>query len=328
MELPSGRKISHRCGKKPSPQRHRDHRENMVLPFHGSELILYPALVGAGNAHVFPVLRNRAASDLNALRLKNVGDLLVGQRVGGVLLFDELLDAALEDEQRGAAAFGAVDALGEEVTQFENALRGVSVLVGYGAADGGRVHADLFRHFLDHHGLEVVDALVEEFTPASADGGAHAQNGLLALLDVLDELHGRLVTLFDVVAPVFFGGVALQQTAVGRIEAQLRDFFVVHDDDELFTVLDEGDVGLDETGLNLVVAQAGTRIESADEVEGGGHGLERTAHGFSDVLVVLVLEGGQVLVHHDDGGLDGFVLSEDVGGAVLALDGLEVTELA
>src|SRR3974390_1220179 len=139
MELPSGRKISHRCGKKPSPQRHRDHRENMVLPFHGSELILYPALVGAGNAHIFPVLRDRAASDLNALRLKNVGDLLVGQRAGGVLLFYRLLGGALADEQRSAPSFGAVDALGEEVTKFEDALRGVSVLVGHGAADGRRV---------------------------------------------------------------------------------------------------------------------------------------------------------------------------------------------
>ncbi len=48
----------------------------------------------------------------------------------------------------------------------------------------------------------------------------------------------------------------MQQAAVGRVQAQLRDLFVVHDDDEAVALLDEGDVGLDEAGLDLVVAQA------------------------------------------------------------------------
>jgi hypothetical protein len=63
------------------------------------QLVLYSALVGARDAHIFPVLRNRAASDLDALRLEDAGDLLVGQRPGGIFFFDELLDPALEDEQ-------------------------------------------------------------------------------------------------------------------------------------------------------------------------------------------------------------------------------------
>ncbi len=42
------------------------------------QLVFNPALVGARDAHVFPVLGYRAASDLDALRLEDAGDLLVG----------------------------------------------------------------------------------------------------------------------------------------------------------------------------------------------------------------------------------------------------------
>src|SRR5205807_9839387 len=64
----------------------------------GLQLTFYPALVGTRDAHVFPVFRDRAASDLYTLRLEDAGDLLVGQRPGGIFFFDELLDAALEDQ--------------------------------------------------------------------------------------------------------------------------------------------------------------------------------------------------------------------------------------
>ena len=67
-------------------------------------LLLYSALVGARDAHVFPVFRDRAASDLDALRLQDAGDLLVGQRPGGIFFFDEFFDTAFQDEQRCVAA--------------------------------------------------------------------------------------------------------------------------------------------------------------------------------------------------------------------------------
>ena len=71
--------------------------------------------MGVRDAHVFPVFRDRTASDLDALRLEDVGDLLVGVRVGRVLLLDELLDPALQDEQRSAATLRAIHAFAEEV---------------------------------------------------------------------------------------------------------------------------------------------------------------------------------------------------------------------
>jgi hypothetical protein len=40
--------------------------------------VFHSALVGARDVHVFPIFRDRAASDLDTLRLENAGDLLVG----------------------------------------------------------------------------------------------------------------------------------------------------------------------------------------------------------------------------------------------------------
>src|SRR5580704_9604867 len=116
-------------------------------------LLLYSALVCARDAHVFPVFRNRAASDLYPLGLQDAGDLLVGERPGWIFFFDEFLDAAFQDEQRSVAALGTVDAFAEEVPQFKHALGGVRVFAGHGTADGGGMHADFFGHLLDHHGL-------------------------------------------------------------------------------------------------------------------------------------------------------------------------------
>jgi hypothetical protein len=44
--------------------------------------------MGAGNAHIFAVFGYGAASDLNALRLKNSGELLVGERTAGIFFID------------------------------------------------------------------------------------------------------------------------------------------------------------------------------------------------------------------------------------------------
>src|SRR5581483_11127688 len=60
--------------------------------------ILHPALVRAGNLHIFPVLRHRAAGHLDALRLQNAGDLLVRQRPRRIFLVNQLLHPALQAE--------------------------------------------------------------------------------------------------------------------------------------------------------------------------------------------------------------------------------------
>ncbi len=113
---------------------------------------------------------------------------------------------------------------------------------------------------------------------------ADLQDGLLALLDVLDQLDGALVALLDVIARVFVVGVLGQQALVRGIQAKLRHVFVVHHDQPLVAVLHESDIGLDQPRLRLVVAQAGTRIEGADVVERLLHRFDRTPNRLGDFL--------------------------------------------
>ena len=108
----------------------------------------------------------------------------------------------------------ALHGFGEEVAQLEDALRRVRVLAGHRAADGGRMHADLLGHFLDHHGLQLVDAVLQKIHLAPHDGLADFENGLLALLDVLHQLDGRGVALLDVIAD-FLGG-SLSRSSIRR----------------------------------------------------------------------------------------------------------------
>src|ERR1700752_4542274 len=105
--------------------------------------------MSARDAHVLPVLGNRAASDLNALGLQNASELLIGQRTAGIFLVNQFLDAAFQDQQRSVAALWSLHALAEEIAQLENALRGVGILAGHGTAHGGWMHADFFGHLLD-----------------------------------------------------------------------------------------------------------------------------------------------------------------------------------
>src|SRR5271157_5908816 len=90
-------------------------------------LLLYSALMGARDPQILPVFCDRAAGDLNSLRLQDAGDLLVGERAGRVFFFDKLLDPALKDQQGSIAALRAVHAFAEEVPQFKDALGSVGI---------------------------------------------------------------------------------------------------------------------------------------------------------------------------------------------------------
>jgi len=161
----------------------------------------------------------------------------------------------------------ALDRLGEEVAQLEHSLRRVRVLVGDRARDRRRVHPDLLRHFLDHHRLQLVHALVQELALPLHDRVAHLHDGLLALLDVLDQLDRRLVPLLHVVPDVLLRRVAMQQLAVRRVQPQHRHVVFVHQDQVLVALLDERHVRLDQPRLHLVVAQPRLGIEPLDELQ-------------------------------------------------------------
>ena len=58
-------------------------------------LLPNPALMSRRNLQIFAVFRHRPARHLNTLRLKFRGDLIVGERTLGVLIFDHFLHHAL-----------------------------------------------------------------------------------------------------------------------------------------------------------------------------------------------------------------------------------------
>ena len=186
---------------------------------------------------------------------------------------------------------GPLHALAEEVAQLEDALRSVGVFVGHRTAHGGRMHADFFGHLLDHHGLQLVDAAFEEILLAGHDGIADLYDGLLALLDVLDQLDGALVALFDVVASVSCRWFRSEQALVSRIKAKLRYVFVIHQDQPLIAVLDESDIGFNQSSRTFVITESRTGIECANVVEGRLHCLDRATSRLGNLFVLLVLHG-------------------------------------
>ena len=61
---------------------------------------------------------------------------------------------------------------------------------------------------------------------------AHFQNGLLALLDVFDQLDRRRIAVLDVISDFLAGHlIAVQHLPVLRVQAQLRQIVVVQLDD-------------------------------------------------------------------------------------------------
>ena len=149
--------------------------------------------------------------------------------------------------------------------------------------------ANFFRHFLDHHRLELVDTSFEEISLPEHNRITNFQNGLLALFDVFDQLNGALKALFDVIARVAVVAIASQQFAICRIQSQRGYIVVVHHDQPLVAMLHKSDIRLNQARLHNVVAQARSRIECANVPQGGLHGLYRPVDGAGNFLVLLVL---------------------------------------
>src|SRR5260370_40820441 len=121
--------------------------------------IANPALVSGWNLHVFSVLGDRSAGHIDSFRFQSSGDLFIGQGMLGILFLDHFLDSALQNQKGRRATGNALDGFREEVSQLKNTLRGVGVFARYRAANRRRMYSDLFGHFLDHHRLQLIDAM-------------------------------------------------------------------------------------------------------------------------------------------------------------------------
>src|SRR5436305_6764602 len=96
-------------------------------------LVAHTALMCRRNFHVFSILRHGAPGDLDTLGLQPSGNLFIGERVSRVFLFNHFLYSTFYDQQRRVAARWTLNAFRKEVTQFENALRRVGVLISDGS---------------------------------------------------------------------------------------------------------------------------------------------------------------------------------------------------
>ena len=164
-----------------------------------------------------------------------------------------------------------------------------------GAAHGGGVDADFLGHILDHHGAQTVQSQVQELVLAALDDLANAQDGLLALLDVLHQLDGRCIAFADVFADLAGGvnlglvvlvgcRVPLQHALVLGVEAQLRQVVVVHLDDEVLAVPDVVDVRLHSAVVAARILDARTGVESADRGHRDVDVLLRAPHQLAEFL--------------------------------------------
>src|SRR5258708_35723397 len=81
--------------------------------------VFYPALVGAGEAHIFAIFCDGAARDVNAGIVELFGNLFVVERRGAVFFLDHFLYHALERVQRTPAAFRTVHRFAYYGAQYE-----------------------------------------------------------------------------------------------------------------------------------------------------------------------------------------------------------------
>ena len=90
--------------------------------------------MSAWNPQILTILRDAAACNGNPLVLEHLRNPVVGQRVLWIFLLDELPDLSLDDQQRRFISHRPIHGFGKEITQFEDALCRVRILVRHSAA--------------------------------------------------------------------------------------------------------------------------------------------------------------------------------------------------
>ena len=95
------------------------------------------------------------------------------------------------------------------------------------------MNADLLGHFLDHHGPQRFDALVEKILLPPHNHFAGAQNRALALRDVAHQLHCGAEALLHVFLDFLLGAFSHQHAPVARAQAQAGQVLFVHRDNPL-----------------------------------------------------------------------------------------------
>src|SRR2546427_10897790 len=133
------------------------------------------------------VFCNRAAGHYDTLLAEDLGDARVRKRGFRVLGGHQLLDQRADrGRRRGAAGLGG-DVAAEEILELESAARRGHVLLRGDARDGAFMQPERLRYLAQHQRPHRDFAVLEEMALLLDDRLRYAQDGVEALLHVLDQ---------------------------------------------------------------------------------------------------------------------------------------------
>lgn len=148
-------------------------------------------------------------------------------------------------------------------------MGGADVFVGGGAADGGLVNADDLRDGVHGEGSEFCDAFFEKFALMDEEFAGDAFDGLLALLNGIDQEFSGAEAFEEKFLFGFTEGAFGEHGLVGAVDPELGDVIVVEVHLPLVVFVEEdGDIGVDDGVAVGSEAFAGGGVEPSDLSDG------------------------------------------------------------
>src|SRR6266516_6252134 len=237
------------------------------------------------------VFGDGAPGDLDAPFRELLDDLLVGERILGIFVRDQLLDLGLDGARARVLAGRRREAAREKELERQEAARRLDVFLVRHAAHGTFVHVDDVGDLAQGQRLQELDPLLEELALPVHDEVHHLEHRLAALLDGLDHPLGAVEALVDellVLALELFLVARDVQVRLG--EPQARQPLVVEEHVVAVVDLLDDEVGADVLVVRGGVLQAGFGVELPDFVGGLLHLLGLEAEAFPQLAPAVGLE--------------------------------------
>ena len=140
--------------------------------------------------------------------------------------------------------------------------------------------------------------MVQKFSLPRDDRLAHAQNCVLSLFDIFQELNRRRKTFLHVVPYFAIRRIARQQPAVGRAQPELRHVVFVQKNFPDAVHFPEVHIRLHQPRFGFVVTKAWPRIEFLDHIQRSFYYFDRTIQRTRDFFQLIRLYLLEVLGYH------------------------------
>ena len=203
----------------------------LSAPWGGNELLIGPAEVGGGDAQFLAVFGDGSAGQFDFLFRQKVDDFLITERLGRVFLSDDRSNAFLHTGVGNGIAVLTRIARGEKILEGESAMRGSQKLVGDCPGNRGLVNFDGFRDLGHGHGPKLGTPFLEEISLPVEDSPSDPFDGVLSLVDGIDQKLTCSHLITDVFLFLGREGSLADQFLVGFIDFEARDIVVVQTDD-------------------------------------------------------------------------------------------------